>query len=144
MLHSSTMRRRAPSLLLVLVGGLVGASCAAPANRAVPMLPQMRAAPVQGLREKFHDAVVRGMGGDVEVVPASEVRMRLYSSPDLLDCTGGACIAKVASTLHAERVVLADIDQIGKNYAIKVLVFDATGTEVGKATETCEICSVRE
>lgn len=133
------MRRRAYPLI-----GLLCAASAAHATRAVPMLPQMRPAPPQELREKFHDAVVRGMGGEVEIVPASEVRMRLFSSPDLLDCTGGTCIGKVASTLHAERVVVADIDQIGKNYAIKVTVFDAAGAEVGKATETCEICSVRE
>jgi hypothetical protein len=132
-LDFSTMQRRP---LLVLIG-LSCASSGALAARAVPMAPQIRPAPSQEIRDKFHEAIVKGMGGEVEVVLPAEVKVKLYSAPDLLECTGGACIAKVAANLRADRVVVSDIDQIGKNYAIKILIFDAAGAEVGKSTETC-------
>jgi hypothetical protein len=126
----------------LLVVSLFVASVAQ-AGRVVPMVPQIKPAPPQELREKYQEAVGRGLGGESEVVAPSEVRTRL-SSPELAECAGGPCMARVAQALHADRVVVTEIDQVGKNYAIRMRVFDAAGQELGKASDGCDICSVRE
>lgn len=133
--------RRAPWLLVPLLFSTV-----AQAGRVVPMLPQVKpAGAVTELRERFQDAVTRGLSPDPDVVPPQEVRRALGASAELLECAGGPCVGRVATVLRAEKVVVTEVEQTGKNYIIRVHVFDPNGQEVGAATEErCDICSVRE
>ncbi len=134
-LECATMRSRLlPILLFVPV-------CAS-AARVVPMVPVIKPSPSLEMREKFQEAVARGLG---DTVPTNEVRMRLMTAQDLFDCTGGPCIPRVATIMRADRIVVTEINETGKTYAIKVRVFDADGKELGRAVEdTCDICTVRE
>jgi len=127
---------------LRLLFSLLCASAVAHAVRVAPMVPIMKPTPSLELREKFQEAVARGLG---DTVPTNEVRVKLLSATDLFDCAGGPCIARVATLLRVDRIVVTEIDQTGKTYAIKVHVFDGEGHELGKAVEEgCDICTVRE
>lgn len=115
------------------------------AGRVVPMLPQIKPAVSQELRERFHDAVARGLAQEGEVVPAVEVRRQLYPIPDMAECSWGGCMPRIAKALRADRMVVTEIEQLGKTYSIRVRVFDAEGQEMGRSLDgRCEICSVRE
>jgi hypothetical protein len=115
------------------------------AEKLVPLAPDMKPAPVKELRDRFHEAIARGaVGTDVELVPTNEVRKLLSGLPALADCVGGACIGNVATTMHAGQVLVTHIDQTGRRYVVQAVVFDATGKEIGKGEERCDICTVRE
>ena len=134
---------RPPSLLFFTALSAVAGT--ASAEHIAAMLPQIKPAPAQELRERFHDAITRGLVGDGEVMPAAEVRRQLYPLPDLLECSWGACIPRVAKALAADRVVVTEIEDLGKTYSIRVRVFDADGQELGRSVDgRCEICSLRE
>jgi hypothetical protein len=131
-----------------LIGCLVwlGAGAAGAAERLGVLLPQTRPAAAPELRDRFHEAVVRGLGsGGDEVIPAGEVRLRLGVSDELLNCAGaGPCLARVAQALGTQRLVSTDIDISGKDYAIKLRLLDGTGRELTKVDEPCDICTVKE
>jgi hypothetical protein len=79
------------------------------------------------------------------VISPQEVRRALGASAELLECAGGPCLGRVATVLRADKVVVTEVEQTGKNYVIRVHVFDAAGQEIGPPTEErCDICSVRE
>ena len=106
----------------------------------------MRPLAAPELRDRFHEAVTRGLqsGGD-EVVAAAEVRLRLGASEELLGCGGtGACVARAAQALRIDRAVAAEIDVSGKDYVIKLRLLDAVGRELTKVDEPCDICTVKE
>lgn len=133
-----------------LVGVVVGLSCvssaAAAASKLAALVPQIRPAAAPELRDRFHEAVTRGLqtGGD-EVLGAAEVRLRLGASEEMLGCAGtGPCVAHVAQTLHIDRVVASEVDVTGKDYAIKLRLLDAAGRELAKVDEPCDICTVKE
>ncbi len=117
----------------------------AQAGRVIPLPPRLQPTESDVLRDRFHEAVERGLGGEVELVKASEVRNRLSSAPDLFQCGSSACMVRVAAVLHADRIVASEILQEGKSYTIKLRVFDAEGHEIGTGVEErCDICTVRE
>ncbi len=134
------------SLLGIVAGvGLPSAAAAAP-TRVAALVPQLRPAGAPELRDRFHEAVTRGLqsGGD-EVVGAAEVRLRLGASEELLNCAGtGPCVARATQTLHVDRAVATEIDVTGKDYAIKLRLVDAVGRELAKVEEPCDICTVKE
>lgn len=119
---------------------------AAAAGKVAALVPQIRPAAPAELRDRFHEAVTRGLqGGADEVIPAAEVRLRLGASEELLNCVGvGACVARASQALHADHVVATDIDQTGKDYAIKVRLLDPVGRELAKVEEPCDICTINE
>ena len=133
------------SLLGVIV--LVGSTTAAAAGaRVAALVPQVRPAASPELRDRFHEAVTRGIAasGD-EVVGAAEVRLRLGATEEMLSCNGsGACVARAAQTLRIDRVVASEIDVNGKDYVIKLRLLDAVGRELAKVDEPCDICTVKE
>jgi hypothetical protein len=117
----------------------------ASANRVAALVPQFEPPASAELRDRFHNALARGLEqGGGEVVPATEVRARLSASAELQGCTVGPCLAKVISELKADRLVTAEISVSGKNYTIALRLVDQGGQEVWRATERCEICTVRE
>jgi hypothetical protein len=121
---------------------------AAPAGaRTVALAPHIKPPPSVEIRDRFHDAVVRALthSSATDVVPAAEVRMRLGIDPALLECSNGHCIERVAALLDADRLVVTEIETLGKDYTIHVRAVDAHGETLGKiAEEHCDICTVRE
>jgi hypothetical protein len=125
--------------------------CAAPtvataAPRVAALLPQMRPSPNNELRDRFHDALGRGLSGpDLEVVPSAEVRMRLGMSEELAGCAGaGPCAARAATALRADRLVASEIAVFGKDYTVRVWLLDSAGRETSKLEDTCDVCTVKE
>jgi hypothetical protein len=116
------------------------------AERVAVLLPQIRPAAAPEVRDRFHEAASRGLAASPdEVITGAEVRMRLGASEELLNCNGqGACVARAAQTLRADRLVTVDISQIGKDYAIKTRLLDPVGRETAKVDETCDVCTVKE
>jgi hypothetical protein len=98
------------------------------------------------LRDRFHEAVTRGyQAGGEEMIGASEVRLRLGASEEMLGCSGpGACVARIAQNLHIDHAVASEIDVNGKDYVIKLRLLDAVGRELAKVDEPCDICTVKE
>jgi hypothetical protein len=116
------------------------------ADRLAALVPQVKPPPPPELRDRFHEAISRGLqGSGVEVLPAAEVRLRLGSSDEMLNCSGvGPCVARSAQALGADRLVAADIGITGKDYTIKLRMLDPVGREVAKVDEPCDICTVKE
>src|SRR3954463_10313850 len=102
------MRRlQSAATLLGLTACLVAPASAAAAGRIGALVPQVRPAAAPEVRDRFHEAVTRGLqtGGD-EVIAAAEVRLRLGATEEMLACTGtGACVARAAQALRVVRVV---------------------------------------
>ncbi len=129
------------ALVFVAIG-----SAASAAERVAALVPQTRPAAATEVRDRFHEAVTRGLqtGGD-EVVPAAEVRLRLGAVTEMLECDGAvACVASVVQALHVAHVVASDIEISGKDYAIKLRLLDQSGRELAKVDEPCDICTVKE
>lgn len=133
-------------VLSLSVFAVLAASVPALAAGPIAVLPpQLKPAGPAELRDRYHDAIVKGMSKNPDVIPADEVRKTLAASPDLAACTGGPCVAKAAAALGAEKVVTVEIEDVGKNYTIKTRFYDAGGREIGIGPEErCEICTVRE
>ncbi|MGZ3425433.1 MAG: hypothetical protein ACXVCV_02235 [Polyangia bacterium] len=129
--------------LIMLVGS--GTASAAGA-RVAALVPQVRPTAAPELRDRFHEAVTRGLGaGSDEVIGAAEVRLRLGATEEMLSCNGsGACVARAAQTLRIDHVVASEIDVTGKDYVIKLRLLDAVGRELAKVDEACDICTVKE
>ncbi|MCS6914740.1 MAG: hypothetical protein RMK29_18830 [Myxococcales bacterium] len=122
----------------------VGIPDSATAARVAAGLPSFDGQVGVELRERFHAAVVAGLvAGGLETVPPSEISERL-TSEELRGCTGGPCVERVLAELKADRLLVTDIAVVGKNYTIKMRLLDQGGAEVWRATERCEICTVRE
>lgn len=131
----------------VLLSVVASASIAAAAPRVAALVPAMKPAAAPELRDRFHEAVTRGIttAGGVETVPAGEVRMRLAISEEQLTCSAaGVCAARAALTLRTDRLVATELNIVGKTYGVKVRLLDAAGREIAKADETCDICTVKE
>ncbi len=134
------------SLLSLAACVLGGATSAAAAERIAALVPQLRPTAAPELRDRFHEAVTRGLqaSGD-EIVGAAEVRLRLGSSDEMMSCAGtGACVARVAQALRLDRAVASEIDVNGKDYVIKLRLVDAVGRELAKVDEPCDICTMSE
>jgi hypothetical protein len=133
------------SLLGMLV--LAGSSTAAAAGaRGAALVPSVRPAAAPELRDRFHEAITRGLqtGGE-EMLGAAEVRLRLGATEEMLACSGtGACVARAAQTLHVDHVIASEVDVTGKDYVIKLRLLDAVGRELAKVDEPCDICTVKE
>lgn len=138
------LRRAAPLVGVGVVLVLSGAAQAA--ERVAALVPQVVPPAAPEVRDRFHEAVTRGLqAGPNEVVPAGEVRLQLGSSPELFGCAGsGGCVARAAQALHAERLVATEVDVNGKDYTIKMRLVDAVGRELTKVDEPCDICTVHE
>jgi hypothetical protein len=137
---------RSSSSLIAVLACLVAGSPALAAGRIAALVPQIKPPPAPELRDRFHEAVSRGLatGGD-EVVPASEVRLRLGGSDETLNCAGvGACLPRAVQIIRVEHVVATDIAATGKDYTIHLRLLDPTGRELAKADDACDICTVKE
>jgi hypothetical protein len=119
---------------------------AASADRLAALVPQVKPPPPVELRDRFHEAITRGLqSGGTEVVPAAEVRLRLGSSDEMLNCAGvGPCVARSVQALSADRVVASEVNVTGKDYVIKLRLLDPVGRELAKVDEPCDICTVKE
>ena len=139
-------RRQAAASLFVFCGCLLAVGWAHATERVVALVPEMNAGSYE-LHDRFQDAVARSLKSpDLDVLSASEVRLRLgMVDSALLSCPGtAACVTKVADTLHATRVVATEIRVLGKDYQIRLSLFDASGRLLSHADESCEICTVNE
>jgi hypothetical protein len=135
-------RRRALEAALVAV---LSVPVAAQAGRIAVLAPQLKPPGAAELRDRFHDAAIRGVSKAGDVLSAAEVRDKLAATPDLLNCGGGACVAAAALALRAERVVTVEVEYVGKDYTIRVHAFDQQGNDLGAIPEEkCDICTVRE
>jgi hypothetical protein len=131
----------------VVVAGLllhVAGAFAAPKTGA--LLPTLRPAAPNELRDRLHDAVTRGMSAaGMDTVQGAEVRMRLALSEEQLNCAApGPCAARAAMNLRVDRLVATEVVIAGKDYTIRMKLLDQAGREVGKVEETCDICTVKE
>lgn len=136
--------RRLRSVASLLV--LLASSTAVAGSRVAALVPQVKPPAAPELRDRFHEAVTRGYatGGD-EVMGASEVRLRLGASDEMLNCAGtGPCVARIAQNLRIDRAIASEIDVNGKDYVIKLRLIDAVGRELAKVDEPCDICTVKE
>src|SRR5437588_2670211 len=102
---------------------------AASADRLAALVPQVKPAPPVELRDRFHEAITRGLqSGGTEVIPAAEVRLRLGASDEMLNCAGvGPCVARSVQALSADRVVASEISVAGKDYVIRLRLLDPVG-----------------
>ena len=111
---------------------------------ALPL--RMDGAPTDPRRERFLEAVTRGLqqgvAAGLTVSSSAEVRGQL--SGDLATCVDGPCITSVAKALGVERVVISEVAIAGKNYSITLRLVDSSGTEQGRTADRCDICTVRE
>jgi hypothetical protein len=116
------------------------------ADRVAALVPQIRPAAPNELRDRFHEAITRGLQtGSDEVIPAAEVRLRLGASEEMINCVGvGPCVARSAQALRLDRVVASEIDVSGKDYQIRLRLLDPVGRELAKIEEPCDICTVKE
>ncbi|MDB4965954.1 MAG: hypothetical protein JWN44_1643 [Myxococcales bacterium] len=141
------MRGLQSALTLLGFGAcLLNAASASASGRIGALVPQIKPQAAPEVRDRFHEAVTRGLqsGGD-EVVAAAEVRLRLGATEEMLNCAGsGGCVARAAQALRVERVVTTDIDVSGKDYTVRMRLLDAVGRELAKADEPCDICTLKE
>ena len=128
----------------LLVGPLLAGS--AFAGRTAALLPTLRPAGSPELRDRFQEAVTRGLkAAGLDAIPAAEVRMRLSGSEEQLTCgAAGPCAARVASSLRADTTLASEVVIAGKDYTIRLKLLDASGHELAHAEETCDICTVKE
>lgn len=90
----------------------------------------------EGRRNKFHDTLAAGLkeaaGTDTTVITAEEVRFALGDRPELLGCTEGSCLQKIAELLKADRLIVPIIGIKsavgGSAYKIGLHVYDRSGT----------------
>jgi hypothetical protein len=131
-------------LVLILTVGAAGPALAAP--RTAALVPQLRPPAANELRDRFHEAVSRGLSqSGLETVPAAEVRLRLQVSEEQLNCAGtGICAARAALNLRTDKLVATEVVIAGKDYTIRLKLIDSAGREIGKLEEACEICTVKE
>ncbi len=136
--------RRLRSVASLLV--LLASSSAVAAPKVAALVPQLKPPAAPELRDRFHEAVTRGYAtGGEEVMGASEVRLRIGASDEMLNCAGtGPCVARVAQNLRVDRAIASEIDVNGKDYLIKLRLVDAVGRELAKVDEPCDICTVKE
>src|SRR5579883_2869858 len=137
------MRRPGLAFLLAFPS-LMLAGGSAWALRVVALAPQMKPPTANEIRDRYHEAIVRGLSQGADVVPVADVRMWATGDPQLFQCAESSCATQVASLMKADRVVVSTIEIAGKEYAIKLRAFDARGAEAGQASESCDICTVRE
>jgi hypothetical protein len=139
-----SLRSAAPLLGVGVV--LVLAGPASAADRVAALVPQIRPPAAPEVRDRFHEAVTRGLQtGPGEVVPAGEVRLQLGASDEMLNCAGGGgCVARAAQALRADHLVATEVDATGKDYTIEMRLLDPVGRELAKVDEPCDICTVRE
>lgn len=141
--------RRLPFFLLLssltaVAPALAEPPAAAQAAQVVVLLPQLQPPGAMELRERFHDAVIRGLA-PAHPMSGDDVRLRLGATPELLECKDGPCIARVAALLDVKQVVVPEINVLGKDYSMKLHVYDALGNEQGTTPEDrCDICTFRE
>ncbi len=116
------------------------------AGKIAALVPQIHPNSSPELQSRFHESVTRGLAGtDAEVIPTGEVRLRIGVSDELLTCSGpGICAARAATALHADRLVATDVNNVGKDYTIHMLMLDAAGREVARTDEPCDICTAKE
>lgn len=116
------------------------------AARVAPLIPQIEPAGRTELRDRFHDALARGLqqGGEGDVISAAEVRSRLSGSEEMQRCTSGPCLLRASRDLKADRLALAEVAVSGRNYVMTLRLFDQGGAEMWRTVERCEICAVRE
>jgi hypothetical protein len=128
-----------------MVAGLLIATPLWAAGRVAPLVPKLNPLGASEIRDRFHDAIARGLERpNAEVVAAPEVRLRLGSSEELIGCGAGPCLARVAGELHVDQLVASDIDVIGKQYTIKLRALSPSGRLLGQIEESCDICTLKE
>ena len=120
--------------------------------RAAALAPQFKAgAATPELRDKFHDAVLRGLSslsgpsgpnGELgEVLGGSDTRAKL--GEELLSCSGEAsCILRAIAALRVNRLVSTQLSVAGKSYTFSLRLYDGQGHELTHAEDLCEICTV--
>jgi hypothetical protein len=131
---------------VVVAGLLLQVAGAFAAPRTGALVPTLRPAAANELRDRLHDSVTRGLSAaGMDTVPAAEVRMRLALSEEQLSCSGpGPCAARAAMNLRTDRLVATEVVIAGKDYTIRLRLLDQAGREVGKVEESCDICTVKE
>ena len=135
---------RRGALVLIVTACVPSVAHAAP--RIAALIPSLRGSAPTELKDRFQDAVTRGItAAGVEAVAAGEVRMRIGTSEEVLSCSGpGPCAAKIAGTLRVEHTVASEIVAAGKDYTIRLKLLDATGRELARSEDSCDICTVKE
>ena len=135
------MKKRVAVFALVLVAGVAHAG----SGKLVPLEPEMPADTASQFRERFMEAVAKGIGGaGFEEISPREVRQRL-DSMNVATCSGGDCAEKLVVAFGADGAVKVSIEQKHKNFRFSVDIFDSAGHVVGKTeTDRCDICTQNE
>jgi PEGA domain-containing protein len=103
----------------------------------------------EAARELFAERLAEGLAAaQFKVVPRSTVRERLAAAgvaADLSGCRDAACLARVATALKVDFMVVASITGRDKSYEITLdLVNGQSGSSMGVGRERCEICGIEE
>ncbi len=141
-------------LFLCAIGLLAPTMASAQSIRAAALAPVFKSGGgTNEIRDKFHEAVIRGLGplggpsgpgGELgEVLSGNDTRGRL--GEELLACGAQAsCLPRALAALRVNRLVATELTVVGKSFTISMRLFDGQGRELTHAEELCEICTVRE
>jgi hypothetical protein len=128
-----------------VVAALVSAGPALAAPKVAALVPTLRPSGSAELRDKFHEAVTRGLtSAGLDAVPSGEVRMRLSGTDEFTCSAAGTCAARAATSLRADHTVGTEVVIAGKDYTYRLKLLDAAGKEIGRSEETCDICTQKE
>jgi hypothetical protein len=135
-----------PLRLVLLLVGAAFASTAAAAPRVGALVPTVRPPPAAEVRDKLHDAVIRGIeAAGLDSQSGAETRIRFGASEELMSCSApGPCAARASQALSADRVVASEVVVAGKDYVFRLKLLDPAGREVAHVEEPCDICNLRE
>ncbi len=132
------LTRLFPALFALIAIGSVARS----AERGAALPPALKPAGAVELRDRFHDAIARGLR-DAGVIPAAETRARL-AAEGITDCVIGGCVQRAATVMRAPWVITSEIQVTGKDYVFHLLLIDGNGRLESKVDEPCDICTVKE
>ncbi len=137
------MRSELTRIFIVLCG-IVLLTTEAHAQKVAPLVPQMEAPMAPGLIIRFHDAMAKGLRtGGLKVIPAKTVRAKLKMKVDQAGCFRGMCLDTARRLLGIERLAVAKVSTVGKNYTIAVRIYKGAKL-LGSGTGRCDICTLNE
>ena len=70
-------------------------------GRVVALPPRMNPEPSSEIRDRFHDAVVKGLGKSGGALASTEVRSKIAGQSDLVGCGGSGLALGVATSSEA-------------------------------------------
>ena len=126
---------------------LMAVAAPAFADHGAALVPLIKPEAAPELRDRFHNAIVRGItGSEDDVTAAAETRMRLSTDGEnIANCSGqNSCVPVAASALKASWLVASEITINGKDYAFRLRLLEPNGHELALIEQPCDVCTIRE